>query len=72
MVDPNNRITATNALDHPFIQTQPVEFKVFSPRRRFKVCVKKKKNPVHSGQVFVNYLSFHSFLGGGVLRHELP
>ena len=37
MTDPKKRLTATDALSHPFVQFQPATFKLFSARRRFKV-----------------------------------
>ena len=37
MTDPLKRLTATEALSHPFLQFQPVTFKMFSAKRRFKV-----------------------------------
>ena len=37
MTDPRRRLTAADALGHPFLQFQPVTFKMFSARRRFKV-----------------------------------
>lgn len=37
--NPEARLTATHALDHPFLQKAPVEFKIFSARRRFKGAV---------------------------------
>lgn len=39
IIDPQKRLTASDALAHPFLQRQPVEFKVFSARRRFKGVV---------------------------------
>ena len=37
MTDPKKRLTATEALKHPFLQFQQVEFRVFSAKRKFKV-----------------------------------
>lgn len=37
--DPETRLTASQALDHPFFQKAPVEFKIFSAKRRFKGAV---------------------------------
>jgi len=36
VTNPQRRLTATEALAHPFLQIQPVDFKVFSAKRRFK------------------------------------
>ena len=37
VTDPQIRISASEALDHPFLQKQPVTFRVFSAKRKFKV-----------------------------------
>jgi phosphorylase kinase gamma subunit len=37
VTDPGKRLTATEALNHPFLQFQQVEFRVFSGLRKFKV-----------------------------------
>ena len=37
VTNPENRLTATQALSHPFLQFQHVEFRIFSAKRKFKV-----------------------------------
>lgn len=37
--NPDSRMTACQALNHPFVQKAPVEFKIFSAKRRFKAAV---------------------------------
>jgi phosphorylase kinase gamma subunit len=39
VTDPEKRLTATEALSHPFLQFQQVEFRVFSAKRKFKAAV---------------------------------
>ncbi|CAI8043975.1 Phosphorylase b kinase gamma catalytic chain, liver/testis isoform [Geodia barretti] len=39
VTDPGKRLTATEALNHPFLQFQQVEFRVFSGLRKFKGAV---------------------------------
>lgn len=39
VVDPHSRLTATQALSHPFLERRPVDFVVFSARRKFRGVV---------------------------------
>ena len=62
--NPDSRMTACQALNHPFVQKAPVEFKIFSAKRRFKV----------SGRKILRYElggGFWFFVGCGVLHLEL-
>ncbi len=60
MVEPTLRLTAEQALAHPFFcQYQKEDVRLFSPRKTFKVCVY-----VFVDFVFI-YINYHSNFGVG-------